>query len=446
MLTAEAEKVTFGPGLRQWQRECSRIDARFLVLALHRRAGKTELALRRLIAGSIRNRRELPQYAYVAPMLKQAKIIAWARLKQLLSGMYSYGGCEFNESELVAKIAMTGALIRIVGADNPDALRGWGLDGVVLDEVAQMKTEVWDDIIRPALADRGGWAWFLGTPKGINLFSELFYKARDLPRWESRLYTCYDTDALPAEEIELMRMGMSETAFAREMLCDFSASGDDQLLSLADIEASARRILKSDDYQHAGLVLGVDPARFGNDRSVIVRRQGLMMWEPIIIRQADNMELASRVAGQIDQHQPDAVFIDAGAGSGVIDRLRQLGYGPVEVNFGGRPNDARYFNKRSEMWHEMAEWVRSGGRVHNFTDLKLELATPTYKFDQQNKIQLESKDDIKKRMPGNASPDCADALALTFAHSVQRRSAHELLMQKNHRNQRLNYDPLANLS
>jgi hypothetical protein len=134
------------------------------------------------------------------------------------------------------------------------------------------------------------------------------------------------------------------------------------------------------------------------------------------------MELAGRVAAKIDTWQPDAVFIDAGAGAGVIDRLRQLGHDVIEVNFGGRPIDVRYANRRAEMWHDMAEWIRAGGAAPNLDALKRELATPTYSFDAANRILLESKDEIKKRLPDAGSPDLADALALTFAQAVAPRS------------------------
>ena len=425
--------------MRPWQRECANLSVgkRFLVLVLHRRAGKTELALKKLCNAALKNTLDLPHYAYVAPLLKQAKTIAWARLKQMVAPFGPH--VEINESELTVKFRPNGAVIRVLGADNPDSLRGVRLDGAVIDEVAQVKPEVWEEIIRPALSDRRGWAWFLGTPKGINLFSALYFGAEDWEDWDSARYTVYDTDALPADEVEQLRLEMSEQAFAREFLCDFSAAGDDQLLSLNDVEAASRIEYKPGAMDYAPKILGVDPARFGNDRSVIVPRQGLQVFKPMVYRGLDNMELANRVALKIEQWQPDAVFVDAGAGAGVIDRLRQLGHSVVEVNFGGRASDQRYVNKRTEMWFEMAEAIRSGLSIPNDNALKLELATPFYKFDSQNRLALESKDDIKKRMPEGASPDIADALALTYAFPVAKRDT--IVLAK----KRKEYDPYATL-
>lgn len=408
--------------MRQWQRECARIQARFVVLALHRRAGKTEIALKKLLDSSVKSRLELPLYFYVAPYLKQAKIIAWSRLKQMVGPLMSSGMVEVNESELYVRFTHNGAMIRIFGADNPDAMRGVRLDGAVMDEVAQMKPEVWDEIIQPALSDRKGWAWFIGTPKGINLFSSLYFGASTRPDWAAARYTVHDTDALDPEEVRRLEATMADTAWAREYLCDFSAAGEDQLVSLTDAEAAARRQHKPGCNDFAPRILGVDPARFGDDRSVIFRRQGIVAYSPQVYRGIDNMALAGRVATEIERWSPDAVFIDAGAGAGVIDRLRQLGHDVIEVNFGGKAIDVRYANKRAEMWHEMADWIRSGGAIPNENALKLELATPTYRYDAANRIILESKDDIKKRLPDAGSPDLADALALTFAQPVAPRS------------------------
>lgn len=410
--------VDLGYRPRTWQRECHQRRQRFTVLALHRRAGKTELALRQLLDSALRCQAELGLFFYVAPLLKQAKAIAWARLKQIVSPLVLHGLAEVNESELWVRLTANGAMIRCYGADNPDAMRGVRLDGVVIDEVADVKPETWTEVLQPALADRKGWALFIGTPHGINLFSELFFKARDLSGWHAALYTVYDTDSLDPDEVERYRRSVDENTFRREMLCDFSAAGDNQLISLMDVEAATRRHLQTTEYDYAGKVMGVDPARFGDDRSVIVKRQGRFVHEPTALRGVDNMTLVAHIAEDIRRFQPDAVFIDEGNGAGVIDRLRQLGFDVIGVHFAGKPSRTQYLNKRAEMWFEMRDWLRAGGVLPNLTALKQDLAAPTYKFTPADKIQLESKDDLKAR--GLPSPDLGDALALTFAFPVQR--------------------------
>jgi hypothetical protein len=435
------DPIRFGHPMRDWQRECAAQSRgiRFMVMALHRRAGKTELALKKLCDAATKNTMDLPNYFYLAPFLKQAKAIAWQRLRQMVSIPQSLGACEINESDLSVKFKHNGAVIRLFGADNPDAMRGVRLDGAVIDEVAQIKPGVWDDIIQPALSDRKGWAWFIGTPQGVNLFSQLFYDAKSKPQWGSALYTVHDTQAIDPEEVTRLERDMSETSFAREYLCDFSAAGDDQLISLSDAEVASRRVYGNKDIYHAPIVLGVDPARFGDDRSVIVMRQGLVAFKPDVYRGIDNMELAARVAYKIEEVRPDAVFIDSGAGAGVIDRLRQLWHDVIEVPFGGKANRSDlYTNRRTEMWFELRDWLRAGGGIPNDVSLKQELATPTFGYDNQGRRALESKDEIKKRLQGGASPDMADALALTFAAFVGKKTP---LQQLEVRRERRDYDP-----
>lgn len=434
---------------RSWQAEVHQQRKRFSVLALHRRAGKTKLGVMQLIDAALRCDKPDGLFYFVAPELKQAHAIAWRELKSSIAGLRQVGAVSVREGDLSVTFR-NGAMIRLYGADNPDAIRGVRLDGCVLDEVAQMRgPEIWHEIIQPALADRLGWALFIGTPHGINLFSELFAlaavrQAEGDANWFAARYTVDDTDALQPAEVERLHRDMDENAWAREMLCDFSASGDDQVISLGDAENAANRKYDGRErtIQSAPIVLGVDPARFGDDRSVIVRRQGLACFEPIILRHVDNMELASRVAAQMERHGPAAVFIDSGAGAGVIDRLRQLGHTVVEVPFGGKALDPeQYKNRRTEMWWNMRSWILAGGAIPNILQLKKELATPTYTYDAVGRKVLESKDQIKRRLDGSSSPDIADALCLTFAAPVANRR--ETWVSKRKRSPTVDYDPYA---
>lgn len=436
--------IDLGYRPRVWQKQCHLNRKRFTVLALHRRAGKTELALRQLLDSALRFERELGLFFYVAPQLKQAKAIAWARLKQIVAPLEMRGMAEVNESELWVKLTTNGAMIRCYGADNPDAMRGVRLDGAVIDEVAQIRPEVWDEVLQPALSDRKGWALFIGTPKGVNLFSKLFYDGKVKPDWHSALYTVYDTEALDPVEVARLKADMPEGSFAREYLCDFSAAAEDQLISITDLELAAGRHLQITDYSHAPRILGVDPARFGDDRSVIYPRQGLFAGKPKVFRGVDNMTLAAHVAEYIRDWKPDAVFIDEGNGAGVIDRLRQLGHTVIGVHFGGKPSKPQYVNMRTCMWFEMAEWIRSGGVIPRDNDLMQDLAAPTYYFTPSELIALESKDDIKARI--KASPDLGDALALTFALPVFKSQHENLWGGHNHQvDTGISYDPLAHL-
>jgi hypothetical protein len=134
---------------------------------------------------------------------------------------------------------------------------------------------------------------------------------------------------------------------------------------------------------------------------------------------ADNMEVANLAAHWIDKTDPDAVCIDAGNGTGVIDRLREMGYKVHEVWFGSSPTDPEWGNKRTEMWAKMREWL-NGSCIDNHPDLIDDLSGPQYGFSgKSDKIMLEQKESMKKR--GLASPDHGDALCVTFAVKVARK-------------------------
>jgi len=439
--------ITLDYTAREWQRFCHINKKRFSVYALHRRSGKTELAIMELIDKAIKTDKELAMFVYVAPFLRQAKAIAWARLKQKIEPLRRNSVIDINEGELSVRFKHNGAIIRLFGGDNPDAMRGLRLDGIVMDEVAQLKNELWTDIVQPALSDRLGWSIFIGTPSGINLFSELYYKAIDEDDWTAARFTVYDTDSLHPNEVIRLKRDMSETSFAREYLCDFSAAGDDQLIALADTEDAAKRIYQNDHVKLFPVILGIDPARFGDDRSVVFRRQGKQAFKPVVYRGIDNMDLAARVANQIEEHKPDAVFCDAGAGSGVIDRLRQLSYDVIEIPFGGKATKPeQYINRRTEMWWLMKQWVEEGGAIPNDVALKQELATPIYWYDNVGRRVLESKDQIKKRLQGAGSPDLADALALTFALPVAKKVPEDIYVKRRKiATGKKDYDPYSRL-
>ena len=388
---------------------------RFGVLVCHRRFGKTVLAVNMLVDAALRFPGRDGRFCYVAPYLKQATRIAWDYLKDHLAPLGDH--CRVNEAGKYATL-LSGSRIALYGADNPDSMRGLYFDGVVVDEVADVKPNVWGEILRPALADRTGWAFFIGTPKGVNLFSELYESALSTPGWYAGLYRADETDLpwLPAAELELARQTMSDAQYRQEFLCDFSASAENTLITFDLALAATRRQADLRLTGSSPRVLGVDVARFGSDRTVIFLRQGPKAFEPVVLTDADNMTVAGRVAKVIDSALPDAVFIDGGGGQGVIDRLLQLGYPVTEVNFGGRASRPIWANKRSEMWDELKSWLAAGGSIPDLPDLKADLCGPTYFYDSLNRMALEKKERLKER--GLRSPDLGDALALTFAYPV----------------------------
>ena len=394
---------------------------RFSVVVAHRRLGKTVCTINQLIKRAVMDTSGTGRYGYVAPYRNQAKSIAWDYLKRFTAPV---PGRSVNEGELAIDFP-NGARIRLFGADNADAMRGLYFDGVVLDEVADMKPEVWGEIVRPALSDRHGWACFIGTPKGMNLFYELYTMGQGVPGWGAAVYRADETGVISEEELADARAVMSDNQYRQEFLCDFSASVDNVLITIDMVSRAAARQLQEQDVRGAVRVIGVDVARFGDDRSAICKREGLWCHDIRVVDNADNMTFAGMVADEINTFKPDAVFIDSGRGEGVIDRLRQMGYSVMEVNFGSRAADpARWANKRTEMWDRTREWLEGGGAIPNDPALKGELAAPMYSFDASGRKVLEPKEKLKER--GLRSPDLADALALTFAAPVRPREAREV--------------------
>lgn len=411
------EVIDFGfkPRAHQKAAHALHLACRFLVLVWHRRAGKTLWCILELILAALAAQRPDARFGYIAPQLKQVKGIAWDYLRRYARMV---PGVVVHEGELSVEFP-NGARIRLFGADNPDSFRGLYFDGLVLDEKADMKPNLWGEILRPALADRAGWAIFIGTPKGVNIFSELYYRAlKGEPGWGADLRRWSDTDALTEVEVEQMRREMTPSQFAQEMDCDFGAAVDDALIKLDQVIAAQERTYGRKDYEYAPKVLGVDVARYGDDRTVIIGRQGLVCFAPTIIRRADTMLVASLVAQKVARWGADAAFVDVGAmGAGVVDRLKQLKVaGIIPVDFGSKPTNPRFENKRAEMWWELAQWMPVAALPAS-QELVQDLTAPRYTYaNVRGKLQLESKDDMRAR--GLPSPDVGDALATTFAAPV----------------------------
>lgn len=221
----------------------------------------------------------------------------------------------------------------------------------------------------------------------------------------------------------------------------FPPSSINTLLGPDEVSLAMRRHLRDDAFSFSQKRLGVDVARFGDDRTVIFPRQGLATFKYVEMRGARSHEIAARVAQAKAKWGSEMEFIDGtgGYGSGVVDSLLQAGMSPQEIHFSSKPIDNRYVNRRAEMWFTMAEWVKRGGQLINSPDLARELTAPTYTF-QNGKFTLEPKDAIKERL--GFSPDLADALCLTFALPDMPRSL-ALLMPGANNNQSAvhEYDP-----
>lgn len=339
--------------------------------------------------------------------------------------------------------AVNGSVWQMAGSDNYDSLVGSNPVGVVFSEYSIANPLAWD-YIRPILLENGGWALFIYTPRGRNHGYELFQMALHNDKWIADLLTWRDTGRLTEDDIQEERdSGMSENKLAQEYECSFEAENEDQLIPTKYVVAGQKRDAISS--VNDPMILGVDVARFGDDKSVIYPRRGMdARTMPVeVYSKMDTMTFAAKVAEAIGKYKPDGVFIDVGGiGAGVVDRLVQLNFEVIGVNFGGEadrytPGGTKTHDKRSEMWTTLRDALKDGLAIPDEKRLEFELLAPNYAYDKNNAIQLESKKDMKKR--GLKSPDIADALALTFAYPVEAKS---MLLQEEHREE-TEYDPFG---
>lgn len=177
-------------------------------------------AVVRLILSALLTDRPNPRCAYIAPLYRQAKDVAWDYMKRFTEPI---PGRIVNESELRIDFQANGSRIKLYGADNPDSLRGLYLDDVVLDEPGQMQGRVWREVVRPALSDRSGRALFIGTPGGRGFFWELYQQALEAHDWLVRTYPASETLVLPLQELDSARRAMSPEEYDREYECSWSA-------------------------------------------------------------------------------------------------------------------------------------------------------------------------------------------------------------------------------
>jgi len=208
--------------LLDWQKKVFNDNARFKVIAAGRRTGKSRLAAWMLIINALQAERG--HVFYVAPTQGQARDIMWSTLLEL--GHPVIAGSHINNLQIKL---VNGATISLKGADRPETMRGVSLKFLVMDEYADMKPEVWEQILRPALADQKGSALFIGTPMGRNHFYELFKYAElgDDEDFKSWHFTSYDNNIIDPAEIDRAKRSMSSYAFRQEFMASFEAMGSE---------------------------------------------------------------------------------------------------------------------------------------------------------------------------------------------------------------------------
>jgi hypothetical protein len=299
---------------------------------------------------------------------------------------------------------------------------------LIFDEASAIPDIIWETS-EGALTDSDTqiiWAAFGNPTKSTGRFRECFAGGRFSAMWQTRQVDARTVSLGNQKQFaEWIRAYGEDSDFVRvRILGVFPRQGDLEFISIGDVDDAKLR--DATHHPFDPLIFGVDVARFGGDASCVFIRKGrdARSFPYKKYRGLDTMQLASRVAELYEHYKPAAIFVDeGGVGGGVVDRLRQIGVPIIGVQFGSKPDRAnlvddatKYANKRSEMWGFMRSDIRNGLALPDDKELSEELVGPHYSFNASDAIQLERKVDMKKR--GLASPDIADALALTYAYPV----------------------------
>ena len=333
---------------------------------------------------------------------------------------------ELVEQDLKIGTAYYYAEAKLWKEETPDAFAGiHNPHGVLLifDESSGIPSPIWtvsEGFFTEPVVDRY-WIAASNPRRNSGAFFECFHRNRNY--WRTRQIdsrTVEGTD--PAQYEKIIKQHGADSDEARiEVYGEFPRTGDKQFIGRQVAEDAQEREVAFD--AGAPLVMGVDVSRFGDDTSVIAFRRGrdARSLEWLSFKGLDTVQLAARVAELADRHRDilRCINVDgAGVGGGVVDMLKARGYRTNDVQSGARADDGlKYANKRAEMWDRMREWLTIGA-IPKIDTLYDDLVGPDYRYDAQNRILLERKDEMKKR--GLASPDFADALAMTFAENVGR--------------------------
>ena len=281
--------------LTEPQREVWDAPERFKLLCSGRRFGKTYLCISRLVAWAIEHPGSLNWY--VTQNYKSAKQIAWRQLRAMVpTEMF----VKKNESELSVELT-NGSLIALKGADNADSLRGVSLSSLIIDEAAYVKREAWEMVLRPALSDQGGPAWFITTPAGLNWFHDLWEAAEDQPDWSTHSYTTIQGGNVPAEEIEAAKRTLDDRTFRQEYLASFETltgrvypDFDNDNIS-EDIGDTGGEILLGCDF-NVGVMAGVLGSRVGDT---------LHVWDEVALKQSNTDEMCMHLRNKF----PDRAIV-----------------------------------------------------------------------------------------------------------------------------------------
>lgn len=314
---------------------------------------------------------------------------------------------------------------------------------IIFDEASAIDDAIWE-VTEGALTDNNTeiiWVAFGNPTQNSGRFRECFRRFKH--RWSCRQVDSRTVRIANKDQIAKWVADYGEDSdFVKVRVRGmFPKASAKQFISTEDVDAAIARVLRPEQFEFAPKILTCDPAWEGDDELVIGLRQGLNFRVLRTIEKNDNdIHVANMLANLEDQHQADAVFVDAGYGTGIVSAGRTMGRTWQLVWFAGASSDPGCINKRAEIWKLTRDWLKDGGAIDkNDQVLYNDLIGPQTIPRTDGKIQLESKKDMKAR--NVPSPGRADALALSFAYPVAKKSPQQRAGLANNRPK--DYDPYA---
>lgn len=426
-------------GVKLWPRQeeilrAALIEGRIAVRSGHK-VGKSLIAA--CIALWFACTRPLARVILTAPTHRQIRAILWREIKRLYHNALKPLGGELHELPEIGLQWEDGREVVGFYTTEPEKMAGISGQNVLflVDEASGIPSEIYEAIE----GNRAGGAkliMFSNPTQTSGTFFNAFHTKR-------AYWHCIH---ISSEEAALTGIpGLATREFIREkrgewgegsilfqvrIKGNFPTQQSDAVIALVDAEAAVERY--DDTHDDAPLQLGVDPARFGDDRSIIIARRGLKAFPAVVVIGLDTHQVGARAVEVVRRlrrsvHERPHVKVDVtGLGAGVVDYLREYARQKeitlAELNASAKPRDERkYHDIRAELWFRCSAWLKSGGAIPPDDELLSELTTPTYDFDLKNRLRVMEKDEIKKLI--DRSPDKADALCLAVYDAPSARFA-----------------------
>jgi len=374
--------------------------------------------------------------ACTAPTAHQLEDVLWGEIakwhRQMAEpyrGWLSVGSGRVEQKDNASEAF---AVARTARKEQPEAFQGFHSDNMlfIVDEASGVEDIIFE-VGQGAMSTEGAKTLMAGNPtRTSGYFYDAFHKMR--ARWRTFRVSCKDsTRVAPGYADEIAdQYGPDSNVYRVRVEGEFPLEDDDAVIPLHLCEGAIIREVEMSERTRP--VWGLDPARFGDDRTALCKRHVNCIYEPVRFwRGKDTMQTAGMVKLEYDQTpehlRPSNIYVDViGLGAGVVDRLNEMGLPVSGINVGEAPSiRERFMRRRDELWFQAREWLEARDcRIPDQGELIAELTAPKYKLTSSGKVQVESKDEMKKR--GIPSPDLADAFCLTLAGDGMPIEQHEI--------------------